>query len=408
METFDIVVNFVEAFISFYFIYYLFHKRKGIVPLLLFVSLKAIVTTVHNFYYIPEISLTITSTIIVYLYTCFLNKNHFIQNIFLILLINVIVNISTTLGMLISITFSPSPFEEGYVYIVLVIIIKTISVILFILAYHFINKTEILSIKTNKFYSILTSFFLLDVLYCLCIDYIYYEDVFNNYMISIVILINVLTLYLCFIFFESQKEQKELLKLQKRDLQRQNSDKIHQINQNNVLHLERWKHDMKYVFSFLETNINEKNYEQSLDAIHLYSSILSQYNLFHDLKNDILNSVLIDYYENIINNNIHIVIGENKDENPINEDDLQSIFNSFMKQAVIYCSSTYRKEISIFSSHSLEYFLLTLQYTCINNQSHFNQSEIQQIIHRYQGLLKMDNENENIILRLMIPKRNET
>ena len=250
METFDIVVNFVEAFISFYFIYYLFHKRKGIVPLLLFVSLKAIITTVHNFYYIPEISLTITSTIIVYLYTCFLNKNHFIQNIFLILLINVIVNISTTLGMLISLTFSSSPFEEGYVYIVLVIIIKTISVILFILAYHFINKTEILSIKTNKFYSILTSFFLLDVLYCLCIDYIYYDDVFNNYMISIIILINVLTLYLCFIFFESQKEQKELLKLQKRDLQRQNSDKIRQINQNNVLHLERWKHDMKYVFSF--------------------------------------------------------------------------------------------------------------------------------------------------------------
>ncbi len=159
---------------------------------------------------------------------------------------------------------------------------------------------------------------------------------------------------------------------------------------------------------FLETNINEKNYEQSLDAIHLYSSILSQYNLFHDLKNDILNSVLIDYYENIINNDIHIVIGENKEENPISEDDLQSIFNSFMKQAVLYCSSTYRKEISIFSSSSLECFLLTLQYTCINNQNHFNQSEIQQIIYKYQGLLKMNNENENFILRLMIPKRNET
>lgn len=408
METFDIVVNFIEAFISFYFIYYLFHKRKGIVPLLLFVSLKAINTTIHNYYALPEMSLTVTSTIIIYLYTCFLNKNHVIQNIFLILLINVIVNISTTLGMLISLTFSSSPFKEEYVYIALVIIVKTISIILLVLAYYFINKTEILSIKTKKLYSVLTSFFLLDVLYCLCIDYIYYDEVFNNYMISIVILINVLTLYLCFIFFESQKEQKELLKLQKRELQRQNSDKIRQINQNNVLHLERWKHDMKYVFSFLETNINEKNYEQSLDAIHLYSSILSQYNLFHDLKNDILNSVLIDYYENIINNNIHIVIGENKEENPINEDDLQSIFNSFMKQAVLYCSSTYRKEISIFSSSSLEYFLLTLQYTCINNQNHFNQSEIQQIIHKYQGLLKMNNENENFILRLMIPKRNET
>ncbi|WP_050636938.1 hypothetical protein [Candidatus Stoquefichus sp. SB1] len=408
MGTFDIVTNFIEAFISFYFIYYLFHKRKGIVPLLLFVSLKAINTTIHNYYALPEMSSTVTSTIIIYLYTCFLNKNHVIQNIFLILLINVIVNISTTLGMLISLTFSSSPFKEEYVYIALVIIVKTISIILLVLAYYFINKTEILSIKTKKLYSVLTSFFLLDVLYCLCIDYIYYDEVFNNYMISIIILINVLTLYLCFIFFESQKEQKELLKLQKRELQRQNSDKIRQINQNNVLHLERWKHDMKYVFSFLETNINEKNYEQSLDAIHLYSSILSQYNLFHDLKNDILNSVLIDYYENIINNNIHIVIGENKEENPINEDDLQSIFNSFMKQAVLYCSSTYRKEISIFSSSSLEYFLLTLQYTCINNQSHFNQSEIQQIIHRYQGLLKMDNENENFILRLMIPKRNET
>ena len=408
MGTFDIVTNFIEAFISFYFIYYLFHKRKGIVPLLLFVSLKAINTTIHNYYALPEMSSTVTSTIIIYLYTCFLNKNHVIQNIFLILLINVIVNISTTLGMLISLTFSSSPFKEEYVYIALVIIVKTISIILLVLAYYFINKTEILSIKTKKLYSVLTSFFLLDVLYCLCIDYIYYDEVFNNYMISIIILINVLTLYLCFIFFESQKEQKELLKLQKRELQRQNSDKIRQINQNNVLHLERWKHDMKYVFSFLETNINEKNYEQSLDAIHLYSSILSQYNLFHDLKNDILNYVLIDYYENIINNNIHIVIGENKEENPINEDDLQSIFNSFMKQAVLYCSSTYRKEISIFSSSSLEYFLLTLQYTCINNQSHFNQSEIQQIIHRYQGLLKMDNENENFILRLMIPKRNET
>lgn len=241
MGTFDIVTNFIEAFISFYFIYYLFHKRKGIVPLLLFVSLKAINTTIHNYYALPEMSSTVTSTIIIYLYTCFLNKNHVIQNIFLILLINVIVNISTTLGMLISLTFSSSPFKEEYVYIALVIIVKTISIILLVLAYYFINKTEILSIKTKKLYSVLTSFFLLDVLYCLCIDYIYYDEVFNNYMISIIILINVLTLYLCFIFFESQKEQKELLKLQKRELQRQNSDKIRQINQNNVLHLERWK-----------------------------------------------------------------------------------------------------------------------------------------------------------------------
>ena len=408
METFDIVVNFIEATIHILFIYFIFHKRKGLFPLISVIIIYALNTTFHNFYAIPEFSLLISGNIIMLLYACYLNRNHFTQNLFLIFLVYIINNISTSLSMLLTLCFFSFPFFNGNAYIVLVFFGKTIGIIFFIMSYQLISKAEILSIKTKKLYSILTAFFLLNILYSVCIDYIYYENVFNNYMISIVILINVLTLYLCFIFFESQKEQKELLKLQKRELQRQNSDKIHQINQNNVLHLERWKHDMKYVFSFLETNINEKNYEQSLDAIHLYSSILSQYNLFHDLKNDILNSVLIDYYENIINNDIHIVIGENKEENPINEDDLQSIFNSFMKQAVLYCSSTYRKEISIFSSTSLEYFLLTLQYTCINNQNHFNQSEIQQIIHKYQGLLKMDNENENFILRLMIPKRNET
>ena len=80
------------------------------------------------------------------------------------------------------------------------------------------------------------------------------------------------------------------------------------------------------MFSLFETNINEKNYEQSLDAIHLYSSILSQYNLFHDLKNDILNSVLIDYYENIINNNIHIVIEKTKKKIRL----MKMIFNLFL------------------------------------------------------------------------------
>ena len=41
METFDIVVNFIEAFISFYFIYYLFHKRKGIVPFIIICFIKS-------------------------------------------------------------------------------------------------------------------------------------------------------------------------------------------------------------------------------------------------------------------------------------------------------------------------------------------------------------------------------
>ena len=129
----------------------------------------------------------------------------------------------------------------------------TLWIWIMFVAFYFIKKSEILNLKTNKIKYILVALLFLSFIYTSCIEIIFYNQIFNYHMIIILISINLLTLFLCYIFLETQKEQKLLLKLQRDQLKRENESKINLINQKNVTHLNSWKHDITYIFSYLKT-----------------------------------------------------------------------------------------------------------------------------------------------------------
>lgn len=220
MSTFDIVINFIEACTYIGFIYFVLHKSKKILSLSVFIFIYFINTTLHNYYLLPEISLTLTNCTILFLYSNLINKNHLINNVFITLLTNILLSISNTLSMVFTRFIFTFPFYDGLSYVTLAILTKIINIIICIFAFYFIKKSEILNLKTNKIKYVLVALLFLSFIYTSCIEIIFYNQIFNYHMIIILISINLLTLFLCYIFLETQKEQKLLLKLPKRSTEK--------------------------------------------------------------------------------------------------------------------------------------------------------------------------------------------
>ena len=403
MSYFDIVINFIEAFTYIGFLYFVFHRKKGIIPLIAFVTIKALNTTLYNYFLLPEILLTITSSIIYFVYACYLNKKNYTQNLFLTIFINIINNISITLSMIIIRLFFSFPFYEGNIYTLLVVLNKIISIFCFITAYFVIQNFNILSNRNRKNYLIITIIFILNILYSACMEIIFYNSIFDIHMIIILISVNILTLFLCFIFIESQKEQKLLLELQKNELIKESQQKIDMINQKNINHLKQWKHDITYIFSYISTCIQNKNTDKALDTISFYNNIINNYNLIYSTNNDVLNSVLVENNEQLINNHIHLYINTDQEEVPIDEKDYRLILNTFLSVAIENCYSEYQKEIWISSFQKSPYFSLTLEYTNHIDSFVSINKDIESILHKYDGLMSEKQNIDKYKLTMIIP-----
>lgn len=179
MSTFDIVINFIEACTYIGFIYFVLHKSKKILSLSVFIFIYFINTTLHNYYLLPEISLTITNCTILFLYSHLINKNHLINNVFITLLTNILLSISNTLSMVFTRFIFTFPFYGGLSYVTLAILTKIINIIICIFAFYFIKKSEILNLKTNKIKYVLVALLFLSFIYTSCIEIIFYNQIFN-------------------------------------------------------------------------------------------------------------------------------------------------------------------------------------------------------------------------------------
>ena len=242
----------------------------------------------------------------------------------------------------------------------------------------------------------------LEIIFKCCIEVVYYLKLFNFYIVIIFIAINILTILICFIFFESQKEQKILLELQRDKLKKENINKIEMINQNNVFHLNRWKHDMKYIFSIISTQIEEKKYDEAKKSLSFYNDVLNNYNLFYDMNNDIINSIFIKRHKDIIKNNIHISISIDQQVIPIREDDFKEIITLLIDNAIKKCSSEHMKEICISSHSASPYFVLTFEFTCLDHSFSLDTHTIEKIIKKYEGDINTIHNNEYYIIKIVI------
>lgn len=403
MSTFDLIFNIIESLINLGFIYYILHKKKGLSLLFIFVLLITIITSIHNYFLLPEQSLTIFTYVITFLYAYILNKKNNIQNIFIVLIIKNINSIANTTSMLFTNIFFSFPFYQGNSYYFLVITGKITFFIITYLAYHFLNKSTIIFNKTNKIISILSILFILELLYSSCIELIFYNHIFNIYMKLILLFINILVVILFYTFFESQREQNKLLELQEKNVRNENQIKINQINEESIKHLGIWKHDITYVFTYLENYIKSQKYDTALKTISLYRDILNNYNLFKNTNNDTLNSLLIEYIEQITLNNIYLYINTDQSEVLLSSKDYQKILYLFFNHAIQNCQSDYQKSIWISYYTQSPYFTLSLEYTCMTPSLQVLYDDINNIISQYEGFMKISNKDGKDILKIIIP-----
>ncbi|MFR7590753.1 MAG: hypothetical protein ACLUVC_04880 [Longibaculum sp.] len=198
---------------------------------------------------------------------------------------------------------------------------------------------------------------------------------------------------------ETQKEQKLLLKLQSDQLKRENQLKINLINQKNVSHLNLWKHDMTYIFSFLKKYIENQKYEEALKTISIYTDVLNNYNLLINTNNDILNSVLIEYNDAFIKNNIHFYINSKQTDIPLSEEDYRFILEILFKEAIENCE----KEIWISSLQKDSYFYLSFEFSCLENTHLSLFEQLSSLLNKYNGMMKEGCDYDKYKVTLLIP-----
>ena len=114
MSYFDLIINITEAFICTLFVYKLFNRKFS--TYLIASLFYSGVITACNFTSSPEIIMIVLSILILFSYSHFLNKANYLQNIFIALFINTLVNVATTLSICFSTLLAKFPIDsvDGY------------------------------------------------------------------------------------------------------------------------------------------------------------------------------------------------------------------------------------------------------------------------------------------------------
>lgn len=99
MSYFDLIINMTESIISILFIYIIFNTRKRLLSYFIFVGINFLSISLCNYFSVPEITLILLSIVILFTYSNYLNHHKHLQNIFIALFINTLLNVATTLSI---------------------------------------------------------------------------------------------------------------------------------------------------------------------------------------------------------------------------------------------------------------------------------------------------------------------
>ncbi|MCB5418536.1 MULTISPECIES: hypothetical protein [Thomasclavelia] len=256
MSYFDLIINITEAFICTLFVYKLFNRKFS--TYLIASLFYSGVITACNFTSSPEIIMIVLSILILFSYSHFLNKANYLQNIFIALFINTLVNVATTLSICFSTLLAKFPIDSVDGYHLMAMISKPILLVLVLATASHIKKYYFLESQVLKYITI--SIVLLNFIYSVTVDYIFYGDNLNSTLTLLLLLIDALTICLCFVFFEAQREQYRILELQRKSMKIENLETIQSINENNYQQLRNWKHDIIHVFNAIKYQLTNKNY----------------------------------------------------------------------------------------------------------------------------------------------------
>lgn len=280
--------------------------------------------------------------------------------------------------------------------------------------YHFINQQ-------NTQY-IFIAIMLLYFLYTYLINIVYYEKIFNYSLVISFIVINLLSLYLGIIFFNLQKEQAIILNLQKDKLRLENAEKIQKINQQNINELNRWKHDLKYVFEAIGYQLKNNNLKEIENIISQQQNNFNDQQFIIKTSNELLDSLLVRCYHLFANDKIHLIIDCQTNDIPLDHTHFLIIVGNLLDNAIENCKSNYQKEIRISLNLKANYFYLKIQNTITDSVLENNPDlqttkenpddhgiglkNIKLLLKRYQGEISFREENNNFIVRMIIPIHN--
>lgn len=416
MTLFDLFINLFESFLIYSFIYFILHTKKDYKLLCLFIFLDAFNTTIHNYYNLPEISLTFCALCITFIFGNLLNKRSYIQNLLLSIYSYLIIGLTANFMYVLTFVLNINPFQS-HTYILFVLINKIINVILFYLSLKFIKKYNFLN--TQKLYYLLIILILLCFINAILIDLIFYKNIINLDIFLMICIISFLLLFTMLLFFETKKEQEERLMIQKEMLKLENEAQTYELNKESILELRRWKHDMKYIFNTIKYNLDHQDYDNIYKLVSEHNKVLNENGIIIQSGFELLDYILIQRYNFIKERHIETIISYTPCHCPLEDRHFFVIIGNLLDNAIENCESTYLRQIrlSIYETHG--YFSIKIQNSIINsvlkknpdlhttkqdkeNHGH-GLKHIRLLLNQYNGFINMSEENHFFIVKTMIP-----
>lgn len=274
--------------------------------------------------------------------------------------------------------------------------------------------------KNTTLTSITFSIFLLNLIYSLTLDYIIYENKLNIHLSLLLLLINTLTIYLCFIYYHVLKEQQHITKIQKQNLRLENLEAIQAINENNYQSLRNWKHDIIHIFSSIKYQLSNQNYKQAIDIIDSYNKSLSSNNFMNSSGNEFLDYLLLQKNNLIKQHNIHLITNCISDIAPLDDTHFFIIMGNLLDNAIENCSSNENKQLWITLSLKPGYFCIciknTISQSVLQTNPNLNTTKdnamyhgigiktVKYFVKHYRGSIKFEEEDNYFIIKILIPK----
>lgn len=414
MSYFDLIINITEAFICTLFVYKLFNRKFS--TYLIASLFYSGVITACNFTSSPEIIMIVLSILILFSYSHFLNKANYLQNIFIALFINTLVNVATTLSICFSTLLAKFPIDSVDGYHLMAMISKPILLVLVLATASHIKKYYFLESQVLKYITI--SIVLLNFIYSVTVDYIFYGDNLNSTLTLLLLLIDALTICLCFVFFEAQREQYRILELQRKSMKIENLETIQSINENNYQQLRNWKHDIIHVFNAIKYQLTNKNYNEAFKIINEYNHNLNSNNFVQSSGNELLD-YLLQKVNQIKDKEIHLITSCHNTIGPLEDAHFFIIVGNLIDNAIENCDSNFNKQLWVSIGTKPEYYFISiknsikdsvlaanpdLNTTKVDSEHHgIGINNVRLLVNHYQGLIKFEEDEGYFIVKILIP-----
>ena len=412
MSYFDLIINITEAFICTLFVYKLFNRKFS--TYLIASLFYSGVITACNFTSSPEIIMIVLSILILFSYSHFLNKANYLQNIFIALFINTLVNVATTLSICFSTLLAKFPIDSVDGYHLMAMISKPILLVLVLATASHIKKYYFLESQVLKYITI--SIVLLNFIYSVTVDYIFYGDNLNSTLTLLLLLIDALTICLCFVFFEAQREQYRILELQRKSMKIEN---LETINENNYQQLRNWKHDIIHVFNAIKYQLTNKNYNEAFKIINEYNHNLNSNNFVQSSGNELLDYLLLQKVNQIKDKEIHLITSCHNTIGPLEDAHFFIIVGNLIDNAIENCDSNFNKQLWVSIGTKPEYYFISiknsikdsvlaanpdLNTTKVDSEHHgIGINNVRLLVNHYQGLIKFEEDEGYFIVKILIP-----